>query len=304
MNLKGREINSIFSQKDAGLSGEKLDSPSRFLLPLIMGFLVFVFCYPLVFIIIGSFMNSLELEGHLGGMISGSEGYAQMPLIPLYPTLESFIELLIDTPSFYPLFWNSLIITLVVLVGQVLVAIPASWVFAQYNFFAKRTLFFLYVVAMMMPFQVMMLPQYLVLSGFGLLDTLLAIIVPGVFSAFPVFVLTYFFKNIPQSTLDAARLDGASELNILLHIGVPLVKPGIFAVLFLDFIEYWNVIEQPLVFLRDQTIWPLSLFLPSAGLEQASLIFVATFIACIPAFLSFMWGRKYLEQGIASLTKG
>lgn len=274
------------------------------LLSLSMALMVFLFCYPIIFIITGSFMSGSELEGHLGGMVSGGAGNAYIPPIPLYPTLESFIELLVDTPSFYPLFWNSVLIVVVTLAGQVLVAIPASWVFARYDFTCKRVLFFLYIVAMMMPFQVMMLPQYLVLNTFGLLDTLGAIIIPGIFSAFPVFVLTQFFRSIPQNVIDAARLDGASELRILVRIGIPLAKPGIFAILFLGFIEYWNVIEQPLVFLRDQSTWPLSLFLPSAGLAEANIAFVAAFIACIPAFLAFIWGRQYLEQGIASLTKG
>lgn len=304
MRLRGMNNKITFLEKDGAASKGQIFSISRYFLPVLMGILVFFFCYPLVFIVTGSFMSSLELEGHLGGLIVGGEGYVQIPPIPLYPTLESLIELLVDTPSFYPLFWNSVIIVAVTLAGQVLIAILASWAFARYDFFAKRTLFFLYIIAMLMPFQVMMLPQYLVLGSFGLLDTLFAIIVPGVFSAFPVFILTHFFRSIPQNLLDAARLDGASELQVLLRVGIPLAKPGIFAILFLGFIEYWNVIEQPLVFLRDQASWPLSLFLPSAGLEQAGIVFVATLVACIPAALAFIWGRKYLEQGIASLTKG
>lgn len=304
MKQRSMITRGVHSQKNTPTPMQIPRSISRAFLPVFMGTLVFLFCYPLMFIIVGSFMSGTEIEQHLGGMISGAEGLAKMPPIPLYPTLESFIELLVDTPGFYPLFWNSAIIVVVTLAGQALVAVPASWVFARYDFFAKRTLFFLYIVAMMMPFQVMMLPQYLVLNTFGLLDTLFAIIVPGIFSAFPVFVLTQFFRGVPQNVVDAARLDGANELRILLRMGIPLAKPGIFAILFLGFIEYWNVIEQPLVFLHDQTRWPLSLSLPSAGLEQASIAFVAAFIACIPALLAFMWGRQYLEQGIASLTKG
>ncbi|MCL2807690.1 MAG: carbohydrate ABC transporter permease [Coriobacteriia bacterium] len=304
MSYKENKAQSIFRAKSTGLPKEFAGSLTRLVLPLFMGALVFLFCYPLIFIVSGSFMSELELNHHLAGMTSASESYAQLPPVPLYPTLESFIRLLVDTPAFYPLFWNSVGVVIAVLVGQALIAIPASWVFARYEFPLRRTLFFIYIVAMMMPFQVMMLPQYLILSSFGLLDTLFAIIVPGIFSAFPVFVLTHFFRTIPQNVIDAAYLDGAGTLAVLFRVGIPLAKPGIFAILFLGFIEYWNVIEQPLVFIREKTAWPLSLFLPSAGLEQASLAFVAAFVSCIPAIFAFVWGRKYLEQGISSMAKG
>lgn len=271
--------------------------------PILLSIVVFFFCYPFVFIISGSFMADSEIAHHLAGIIPGQDGLAQFPPVPLYPTLESFIELLIDTPGFYPLFWNSVIITLSVLPGQVIISIPAAWTFAHYDFSGKTAIFFLYIAVMVMPFQVTMLPQYLVVDSLHLLDTLLSVIIPGIFSVFPVFILTHFFKNIPKNLLDAARLDGASELGILLRVGIPLTKPGIFAALFLGFIEYWNIIEQPLIFLSDQTAWPLSLFLPSASLDQSSLVFVATLITCIPAVFAFLWGRQYLEQGIAALTK-
>jgi multiple sugar transport system permease protein len=265
--------------------------------------MVFIFCFPLIFLLVGSFMGEAELQSSLAGIVTSKAGDAMFPPVPQYPTLMPYINVLVDSADFFPLFWNSVAIVALVLLGQMLFALPAAWAFARYEFRGRRALFFCYILVMMMPFQVMMLPEYLVLNSLGLLDSIFALVIPGVFSAFPVFILYHFFKRIPTSIFDAARVDGASEFSQLVHIGIPLAKPGIFATLLLGFLEYWNLIEQPLVFLRDKTTWPISLFLPSMGLEHASIVFVTAVITSIPAILVFLLGREYLEQGIGAFAK-
>jgi multiple sugar transport system permease protein len=275
------------------------------LIAILLAVAVFVFCFPVLFLVTGSFMGQPELNGHLAPALADGEGFINWSLIPLYPTLQSYVELLIDSPEFFPMFWNSIAIVLGVLAGQLLIAVPAAWGFAKFEFKGKSALFLLYVVLMMMPFQVLMLSEYLVLDNLRLIDTLWAIILPGIFSTFSVFIMNHFFKSIPGSLLESARIDGASELQIFLRIGVPLGMPGILAALMLTFLEYWNLVEQPLVFLRDKALWPLSLFLPNIGLEQAGIAFVAAVIALVPSLLVFFVGKDYLEQGIASTaTKG
>ena len=103
-----------------------------------------------------------------------------------------------------------------------------------------------------MPFQVTMVSSYLVLSNLSLMDTHLAIILPGVFSAFPVFIMQKFFHSIPDALVEAAMVDGAGQLKIFLHVGVPLGMPGIMASVLLNFLEYWNAIEAPMTFLKTK----------------------------------------------------
>ncbi|MFR3031661.1 MAG: carbohydrate ABC transporter permease, partial [Blautia sp.] len=153
---------------------------------------------------------------------------------------------------------------------------------------------------MMMPFQVLMLPSYLVLDGLSLLDTQQGIVFPAIFSTFPVFIMYRFFAGIPQGLVDAARLDGAGNLQIFLRIGIPLGSPGILSAMVLGFLEYWNLIEQPMAFLKTKSLWPLTLFLPNIGMEQAGMAFAMSVVVLAPALLVFLAGQDYLEQGILS----
>ena len=161
-------------------------------------------------------------------------------------------------------------------------------------------IFFLYIILMLMPFQVTMLSSYLVLNGLGLMNTQEAIILPAVFSTYPVFLVYRGFCSLPKGLIEAARIDGAGEWMIFAKLGLPLASGGILSAMVLGFLEYWSLIEQPLAFLEDQTLWPLSLYLPEISLEQAGYSFVAAVITLIPAVFVFLAGREYLEQGIAA----
>ena len=263
--------------------------------------LAIVFCYPVLFLLTGSFMGQSELSENLGSVMGEATRYARWNFLPQNPTLKHYIEVLLDSPEYFVMFWNSIKVVLGTLVGQCIIAIPAAWGFAVYKFKLKKSLFFLYIILMMMPFQVTMLSNYLILKQLKLLDTLASLIFPGIFSTFPVFIMFNFFRGIPPAVIEAARIDGAREWDIFLKIGIPLGKSGIIASLVLEFLEYWNLIEQPMTFLNDKTKWPLSLFLPAIRGENAGFAFAVSVITLIPAALVFFAGHEYLEQGIASL---
>lgn len=263
--------------------------------------LALIFVFPVLFLTAGSFMGKNELKDLLFPVLEqGSKGYVSWKLIPEYPTLKFYVEVLLDSPEFFIMFWNSVKIAAGVLIGQLLVGMPAAWGFARFDFPGKRLLFILYIALMMMPFQVMLLGNYLVLDYFGLLDSLPGIIFPAVFSTFPVFIMYRFFEGIPQALLEAARLDGAGELRLFFIIAIPLGSPGVISAMVLDFLEYWNLIEQPMVFLKTKELWPLSLYLPNIDLNKAGMAFAASVVTLIPAVLVFFWGQEYLEQGIVA----
>lgn len=257
-----------------------------------------VVCMPVFFVITGSVMGSYDLEECLAPVFREGKGFAGWKLIPDYPTLEHYIRLLFKTPQFFVLFWNSIRMTGFILAGQLLVGVPAAWAFAVYQVRGSRVLFGLYIVLMLMPFQVTMLSSYLVLNKLSLLNTQLAVILPAIFSTFPIFLTYGGFREIPAELFEAARIDGAGELYIFLRIGLPLGKGGMLSALVLGFLEYWNMLEQPLAFLENQALWPLSLYLPQISWMQAGFAFAASVIMLLPAVFIFIIGQDYLEQGI------
>lgn len=272
----------------------------RLLSVLMLGLLAVLICFPVFFAVTGGFSAQWELEEKLAPVLGGGSGTAFWTLLPLSPTLTSLVEVLLDSPQFFVMFWNSIKMTLLILAGQLLFGVPAAWGLARFRFPGQRLILTLYLVLMLMPFQVLMLPQYLVLDGAGLLDTQWAVILPAVFSAFPVFLMHRFLSSIPEAILEAARIDGAGQIQIFLRIGIPLGAPGIVSAVILGFLESWNLIEQPMTFLKTKSQWPLSLFLPQIGLKEAGMGFAAALLMLIPALLLFLSGQEYLEQGIAA----
>lgn len=258
-------------------------------------------CFPVIFLLAGSFMSVDELNSYLAPVLAEkSKGYVSWGLLPSYPTLRAYVELLFDTPEFFVMFWNSVKIVFLSVCGQLIVGIPAAWGFARYKFPFKKVLFTIYIVVMLMPFQVTMLSSYLVLDKLHLLNTHGSIILPAIFSTFSVFIMYRFFCNIPESIIESARIDGASEIVIFAKIGIPLGMPGIMSAVVLQFLEYWNLIEQPLTFLKDKVLWPLSIYLPNITLENADIAFTASAVTLIAAIIVFFAGQSYLEQGIAA----
>ena len=258
---------------------------------------VFV-CLPIIMLVTGSVMSNGELMRHLSPIFSNTLDYISWKIMPDYPTFENYGKLLFMTPQFFVLFWNSVKLVGCILAGQLLVGVPAAWAFAAYQVRGSRVLFALYVVLMLLPFQVTMLSSYLVLDRFSLMNTHSAIILPAVFSTFPIFLSYGGFRAIPPQLFEAARIDGAGEWRIFIKIGLPLGKSGLLSAIVLGFLEYWNLMEQPLAFLEDKSLWPLSLYLPEISWTQAGFALCASFITLIPAAFVFVLGQDYLEQGI------
>lgn len=269
----------------------------RKLLWFLMGAFALIMLLPIWIAVTGAFSSQWELTENLRPVLGNGQGLAKWTLLPQSPTLKSLVQVLLDSPEFFTMFWNSVTITAGILLGQFAIAVPAAWGLAKLHLPGK--LGNLYMVLMLLPFQVLMYPEYLVLKSLGLLNTLWAVILPGVFSAYPVFLLTRFFGAIPEEILEAARLDGAGEWQIFRYIALPLGLPGLLSVGILSFLDAWNLIEQPMTFLKNRALWPLSLFLPETTLTDAGLGFAAALLMLIPALLLFGLCQDALEQGIA-----
>lgn len=272
---------------------------SKLAVLLLLLLLAVILCFPIWFAITGAFSSQWELEAKLGPALGAGEGMASWTLLPEAPSLRALVEVLLDSPEFFTMFWNSVAVSLGILAGQLLTAVPAAWAMAQLPLKGKKHILTLYILLMLMPFQVLMFPQYLVLRDLHLLDTLGSVILPAVFSTFPAFLLHRFFLAIPSEILEAARLDGAGEGRIFLQIGLPLGTPGVLAVGILSFLDSWNMIEQPMTYLKNKQLWPLALFLPNIGMEDMAMGFAAALITLLPALLLFLLCQEDLKKGIA-----
>ena len=272
----------------------------KWLILCVLTFLAFFLLTPLWLLVSGSLMGGAEAAQNFAPVLEDAAGSALWPLLPKYPTLQPLVELLLDSPEFFKMFWNSCAQVFPLVAGQIFIGAPAAWAFARYDFKGKKALFLLYIILMLMPFQVTMVSSYLVLDGMGLMDTVFAVVLPGAASTFPVFIMTRFFAAIPSSLTEAAALDGADPLGVFLRIGLPMGAPGILSAVVLGFFEYWNALEVPLTFLKDPKNWPLSLYLPSISADNLGISLMASVVMLVPALLIFLFGQKYLEQGICA----
>lgn len=267
----------------------------------VLFFIAALILIPVLIPFVYMFMGNDEAARTLGGVLENGKGYASFVLLPAYPTLQPLKDLFLFCGQFYDSFWSTVLYAGVISVMQLLVGMPAAWAFGQYEFKGKKILFGVYLLMMMLPFQVTMVSNYLLFYQVSLLNTVWVILLPGIFSTFPVFLMTNFFRDVPKEVVEAARVDGAGEFRIFWKIGIPLGKAGVAAAFVLNFIEYWNMIEQPLAFLEDKSLEPLSLFLPAFNQYTAGSIFAASVAVMILPILIFLWGRKYLEEGISCL---
>lgn len=257
-------------------------------------------CLPIIMVILSSIKSGNELKELLGPILAEGSGMVSFSFLSQYPTGKHYMQLLFMTPEFFTVFWNSMKIVALILAGQLLIAVPSAWAFSAFKFRGRGMLFTVYIMLMLLPFQVTMLPSYLVLNQLHLMNTQAAVILPAVFSTFPVFLIYRSFSSIPEELFEAARIDGAGEIIIFLRIGIPLGSGGILSAMVLGFLDYWNMMEQPLAFLQDKTLWPLSLYLPEIGLKLAGRALASSVIVLIPAAFVFIIGQDYLEQGIAA----
>lgn len=224
--------------------------------------------------------------------------YHGIKLIPDLVTINQYYSVLIHKTQYHFLFWNSVGVVAPVVAGQIAIASMAAYAFSKIPFKASGILFFLYIIVMMMPYQVTLVPNYIIANYLGLLDKTLSIILPGVFSAFGVFLLRQYMISIPNAYCESARIDGANHFQIFLEIVLPMSKAGIASLAILVFIDNWNMVEQPLIFLTDQTKTMLSVFLSAINANERGIAFAASSIYMAPMLLVFLYGENYLVEGI------
>lgn len=274
---------------------------------LFLALIAFIFLAPTILTISGSFFTQSELTGAYGSVFeTAGKGNAYisaktaLKFIPDKVSFKQYATVLFLSPEYLFKFWNSVKYTLPIMLFQVVVACLASYGFTRFRSRARELILFVYIIIMLMPYQVTLVPNYLVSEKLGLLGTSWAIILPGIFSPFCVFLLTKAMRKVPTAVVEAARLDGCNEWQIFWRIYVPLCKNILYSVMILVFIDYWNMVEQPLILLKDEDMYPLSVFLSKINSGETGIAFAVAVIYMIPALLIFLYGEPYLVEGIAN----
>ncbi len=275
------------------------------LLTLWAGVFALLFLMPTVLTFTNSFMSAGEISASYGSVFSSSDGTSyiaervKLKYIPDMVTFKQYSSFLFESPDYLYKFWNSVFLVLPIVLFQVAIAALAAYGFARYRGSGRELLFFAYIVLMLMPSQVTLVPNYLVAKYLNILDTRWAIVLPGIFTPFSVFILTKTMRRIPKEMREAACLDGAGEWQIFTRVYLPQCRSAIFSVIILVFIDYWNMVEQVLVLLTDTDKQPLSVFLSQINAGEVSLAFAVASVYMIPAILLFLYGEEYLVDGIA-----
>lgn len=265
-----------------------------------------MFLMPIILTITNSFMSASEISSNYGQVFAtndtGGKVYisdrVNLKFIPDMVSFSQYITVLFKSPEYLLKFWNSVILVVPIVVFQLLVAAAASYGFTRYRGRVKEIIFFVYIILMLMPYQVTLVPNYLVSDWLHILDTNWAIWLPGIFSPFAVYLLTKYMRRIPVSVMEAAQIDGAGEWQIFRRICMPLCKGAMCSIAILIFIDYWNMVEQPLILLSDQEKHPLSVFLSKINSGEIGLAFAVATIYMVPPILVFLYGEDYLVEGI------
>lgn len=192
---------------------------------------------------------------------------------------------------------NSTIISFLSASGSVFLSFFAAFFLAKNKHKWVNLVFFLYILVFLMPFQVTMLPQYIVSKALHIYDSLFAMILPGMFSPFTTILLTQIIKTIPDDAIEAAQLETSSRFIILSRIVVPYVRPGLICAWILHFAEQWNAVSEPLVLLEQKNNFPLSVLLASASSLDTAALAATVIFALIPLLFFIRFG-KYVLSGL------
>nr|WP_314461276.1 carbohydrate ABC transporter permease [uncultured Clostridium sp.] len=222
--------------------------------------------------------------------------------IPENPRWMNYIDIWTKIPLM-TFVGNTVKITLIVTFLQLLTSSFAAYAFAKLKFKYKDTLFMAYIATIAVPWQVYMVPQFMMMRSFGLNDSHLAIIFLQAFSAFGVFMMRQFYQGIPDELCEAARIDGMTEYQIYSKIMLPLSKPALSTLTIFTFVNTWNDFLGPLIYLKTESKKTLQLGLKmfiSQYSSEFGLIMAASVLSLIPVLIVFLSLQKYFVEGIAA----
>jgi len=222
--------------------------------------------------------------------------------IPSKPVWQNYIDIWTKIPLATFVF-NTTKLTIIITFLQLFTSSFAAYAFSKLDFKFKNVLFLSYIATIAIPWQVYMVPQFIMMRGLHLSDTHLSLILLQAFSAFGVFLMRQFYVSIPNSLLEAARIDGYSEYKIYANIMLPLSKPALSTLTIFTFVTVWNDFMGPLIYLNSEKLKTiqvgLRMFISQYSAEY-SLIMAASLISLIPVLIIFLALQRFFVEGVAS----
>ncbi len=200
-------------------------------------------------------------------------------------------------------FFNSVVVSICTTVGQVLFSAMAAYGFSRLEFPKKNLIFMVFLITMMIPPQVNIVPLFFVMKTFHWVDTYPGLIVPGLFAAFGVFLLRQWFNGLPKELEEAARMDGCNPFQIFIYVALPLAKPALVALGIFVFISSWNSFLWPLIITQSDTLRTLPVGIAALkssyrDITDWSMLMAASTISIVPIVLVFLMGQRQFIQGI------
>ncbi|WP_096185575.1 carbohydrate ABC transporter permease [Evansella halocellulosilytica] len=256
-----------------------------------------------VILIVGAFIMIIPFFWMISTSLKTYSESMQVPptIIPKSFQFSNFSEVF-EKVNFLTYYWNTILMTMGRTIGQLFFCSLTAFAFARMNFKGKNVLFVLILSVLMVPSQIVMIPSFVVMREFGWIDTFYALITPGIFSAFGVFLLRQFFMSIPRELDEAAKIDGCSFFGIYWRIILPLSKPAMIALAIFAIISTWNDFMWPLIVTNSDDMRVLSIGIASFQGQyntQYPLLMAGALMATAPMIVVFMFLQKYFIQGIA-----
>lgn len=222
-------------------------------------------------------------------------------IFPFHAGFSNFQRLFSQTADYWSWASNSLIVALSITAFHVIFDTMSGYAFAKKNFPGRNFLFWLIVGTLMIPTYVTLVPMYIVTRNLHLLNTLLAVILPGMSSVFGIFLMRQYIQTLPSELLDAARIDGCGELRAFWYVIFPLARPAIGALAIFTFVRYWNDFLWPLIVLNDSTRYTLPVGVASLQGEFSTdygIIFAGAALAALPMIIFFLIFQRYFLEGV------
>ncbi|CAM4409238.1 multiple sugar transport system permease protein [Paenibacillus endophyticus] len=273
-----------------------LTKTSRWWLTVLMAFFAIIMILPFVWMFSTSFKTAAQVFEY------------PIRWIPSQWIWDHHIKVWTGPKSFATYYLNSLKVSLISTVGATFLSALAAYGFSRVAFKGRNALFVVYLSMMMVPPQVLFVPKFLMFDSWGIYNTHWALILPGMFTIFGVFMMRQFFMSIPLEITESAFIDGAGHIRIFFRLILPLAKPALATLAIIDFSWHWNDYENALVFLIDESLYTVPLGLQNFILENNvdyNGMMAAASAGIVPMLLVFIIGERFIVQGITnSAVKG
>ena len=265
---------------------------------IILILLAAIFILPILLTFAASLMTQGEVLRRFGASVPELGQSTGATLIPDAVSLRQLFALLVENERYISMFWTSMKYSVIITAASNLIAIPTAFVFAKVRFRFSEALFMLYMITMMMPFSMTLLPNYIMLNQMNLLDTVWAVILPSTFAPFGVFLLRQFMRGVDDELIEAARLETESYFQLMRHVILPQVRMGLLAMNILVFAECWNMVELPRLFLTNQEDMPLSVTLNTMMTQDMSVAFAGSVFYLAPVILLYLFFNREIVSGL------